>query len=609
MRGASMNRKSIFIISIVATLASVMCCVTLMSDSSDAADSTLSADTAAVGQLYERRIGIGPRLEQATVTGASWLTASSYISGGNLGVILVKGTPVANGTYNIVVTLNDSGDKYLWTCVVGGTPGNLCTVKVYDHGTIIRNSSVYSDTVFNLPVMANTTSEVFKGFALSPTGNVIVGSGGTYVVTSDIDFYALWAPRMDVLTDDTAKVGQLYTRTFRVGPIDPATVPVITGASWLTGSCSFLGGMTACEVRGTPTAAGVNNIVVNMGTTGITVKWNCTVSLDGGGDLSFLTNTNSVIGVSGNSYTYVPKVNITSAQIALTQSASWLNFSGGTLSGTFPNVSEPTTYKIVLTATASNPDQTATQSITFFVYPKLSLSGDMVLGYKMGDAFDYTISANLPNCTYSMTGTSILSISANHIVGAFPVRSDPYNETITLTVVHTASNQSVVKSYTLNVIKNLEFTTKPTSSFVYSPTASSTPQYTSFIIEYLDGIFGSFSSAAGEGEMPRISASVVRFTFTGTNAETVKWVIDGKPVSEENVFVHEFRSGVHKITCIAENSLGKVEYSTKIKVVSEFNGLTVVDFLIIGVGLLSIVFVVVARRNNIRVAGIRFRRR
>ncbi|AGI47415.1 PKD domain protein [Thermoplasmatales archaeon BRNA1] len=100
--------------------------------------------------------------------------------------------------------------------------------------------------------------------------------------------------------------------------------------------------------------------------------------------LSF-TNPGPLSCVSGSSFSYTMSTNIEGSSFAkIGGNASWLGVSGAVLSGTVPNVSSVTSYDCVIRATSPG-GQTAEQTVTFYVYPKLTASNVTVF-YTAGTA-------------------------------------------------------------------------------------------------------------------------------------------------------------------------------------------------------------------------------
>ena len=77
----------------------------------------------------------------------------------------------------------------------------------------------------------------------------------------------------------------------------------------------------------------------------------------------------------GQTWTYTPTTSIPSATFSISGTAtSWLSLTGGTITGTAPNVDEITYYHLVITAQTTNPTQTETQSMDFAVIPYMTAS-------------------------------------------------------------------------------------------------------------------------------------------------------------------------------------------------------------------------------------------
>lgn len=124
-------------------------------------------------------------------------------------------------------------------------------------------------------------------------------------------------------------------------------------------------------------------------------------------DLNF-TSPTAVESVSGSSISYKATVNI--ANSTFTKSggtASWLSITtSGLLTGTAPSVSSMTSYTFIIKATSPG-GQTATQTVTFDVYPvaKLTASASSVSAKVGTKISDVSVTSNLV-CSFSYSNVS-----------------------------------------------------------------------------------------------------------------------------------------------------------------------------------------------------------
>lgn len=604
-------------IKIIAALAVLMACLTAAgcmvtaADDSDASsfDYVLTDDSVKVGTAYSKAL-TGPGLMSATyytVTGASWLSITYQSSTG----LTASGTPTAIGAYNVTVTgpVLQGASQGKWTWTVNVINNTTSTVTVYgQNGTAIDKVTMTPGGTYTLPTLSDTSTHKFEGYYTAVSGGTYVGTSGTVItVSSDRSIYSHW----------TAFVYYKVTLDLNGYYAHPNAQLYITHATYEKGSGETFS-LTVLDTlinsglvydEGTDELVNPSFLGWSLSPTGsvvsyasFTVSGNVTYyAIWGPGqgeeedeeDLTFLDGTNSVIGVSGNSYSYSPDTNIETAVITYTGTVPWLTFSGGILSGSFPAVSSPTTYIVILTAASGSPVQTVTQSITFYVYPSMVYINEPDTSMFMGESYDFDLETPLSGVTYSVSGVDWLVVSNGHIVGSAPYRDSTYNVTFTVISSHVSSGQSNIRTVTLTVNEILEFTTLPTSSFVASQVEGS-EQYQSFILEYLGGMFSSASSAAS-GEIDYFfSGNTVKFVFTGTNAEDLKWYVNDVLESEDWTFTKTFSNGSYKISCIAENELGPSEvFSVNISVEQGFMGLTLIDYLLILVVLLAVLFVAV----------------
>lgn len=609
-----MNAKNIAVLAVLLScLAVIGGAVLTDSEEVDAADSTynLSTDSVKVGVSYTKTINGPGLLNQSyyTISGASWISLT-YISQSEL---KVTGTPTATGTYNVKVTgpIAQGGATAEWNWTINVINETTYNVTVYGRtGAVIGSANVTAGSTYTLPTLSDTDTHTFKGYYTAASGGSYIGTSGTkIIVNSDRAIYSQWSviTYYEVVMDLNGYAYHPHVQLY----VTKATYEVKAGTSFslsrlddeidsgyiYSNSTGELANPTLVGWSTSPTGSVVSY-------TTFTASKNITYYAIWGAsedeDLTFLGGTNSVIGVAGDSYSYTPDTNIEAAVITYTTTVDWLTFSNGILSGTYPAVTTPTTYNVVLTATSSNPIQTVTQSITFYVYPELTYINEPQTSMFMGESYDFDLTTHLSGAVYTVSGVDWLVVHNGHIVGSAPVADNSYDVTFIITATHASSNQVSTKTVQLTVNEVLEFTTLPTSSFVASQVAGSV-QYESFIIDWLNGLFP--YSSGSEPVDYFFSGNTVKFIFTGTNAESLKWYVNGELASEDWTFTKSFSNGSHEISCIAENELGSSEvFSVKISVEQGFMGLTIIDYMIFLVLMLLVLFLAVKykkRRNEL----------
>ena len=140
--------------------------------------------------------------------------------------------------------------------------------------------------------------------------------------------------------------------------------------------------------------------------------------------------------IGGETWTYTPTLNITGIVSISGTATVWVSLSAGTISGTAPdNVAIGTTYDLTITANTTDPNQTATQTVTFTVDPQITISGPgttQVIPYDTGDVGDL-ISSNFEDGTraiYSISGGIGYSIDATDGTIYY---NNPNSATVTVT--------------------------------------------------------------------------------------------------------------------------------------------------------------------------------
>lgn len=186
----------------------------------------------------------------------------------------------------------------------------------------------------------------------------------------------------------------------------------------------------------------------------------------------------------GQTWSYTPTATPPSATLSISGNAtSWITLSNGTVSGTVPNVDVLTTYQLNITATTTNPTQTAMQTITFTVVPGLegSASPNTLYLYSGGpipNTASETISLTYDgfgNGTYTWSmvddGGIGMTVSANGELGGICVVAPTANPiTVTVRITGTVSGYTQTDDVTFNVVvvAKLVFTSNPLTDAVIS---------------------------------------------------------------------------------------------------------------------------------------------
>lgn len=186
----------------------------------------------------------------------------------------------------------------------------------------------------------------------------------------------------------------------------------------------------------------------------------------------------------GQTWSYTPTATPPSATLSISGNAtSWITLSNGTVSGTVPNVDVLTTYQLVITATTTNPTQTATQTITFTVVPGLegSASPNTLYLYS-GGPIPNTASETI-SLTYDGFGTGTytwsmvddggigMTVSANGELGgtcAVAPTSSPITVTVRITGTVSGYTQTDDVTFNVVVVAKLVFTSNPLTDAVIS---------------------------------------------------------------------------------------------------------------------------------------------
>lgn len=185
--------------------------------------------------------------------------------------------------------------------------------------------------------------------------------------------------------------------------------------------------------------------------------------------------------VSGQTYSYTPTFAPADATLSISGTATnWLTLSSGTISGTAPSgVSVGTTYSLVITATSTNPSQTATQNVTFYVDPQITAT---VSPATVNVAFGGSVSANAGSNfednsrnIYTISGSS-LGLTVNSVTGDITgVPSTSGTITIVATSPYAYNSGTNTASVTLTVTVQDTLTITKSANTLYLVTGKSVP--------------------------------------------------------------------------------------------------------------------------------------
>lgn len=286
---------------------------------------------------------------------------------------------ITSSTYSDNAGLTaDINNRYVKGMINKDTPG---TIQV----TCTRSSpSVTIVVSLNIIDMSSTQSEPWTAFSLPSSAFLGWGDQKTmYIKTGTV---------VDV---------PATTQTYESATISYSNSSVTSGFG-LTVSAGALSG----------TVSGVGTITVSGTQTVGSVTQNRTVTL-----VAVEIQHADVRMIGGETWTYTPTTNMTSVLSISGTATSWVSLTSGTVSGTAPtNTSVGQTYDLTITASTSDPNQNATQTVSFTVDPPITLTvpKDPWI-FQSGSGSADVASSNFEDGTraiYSVSGTSGYSINA-----------------------------------------------------------------------------------------------------------------------------------------------------------------------------------------------------
>lgn len=484
-----MNTTKLASIFVVMALIGVSSGIVLASDESDA--NIQYSTTLYVGQNYSNRSLI---LDDEHPLGAfncnptTWngLSFSSYSGEGESG-LLINGTPILSGQN--VVTVNLNGNYYDVTVIVAqpdrveiqrGVAYNNSTIRVYawsGTGEVSVSPTAWNSCTFS--VVGNTEDEqavlICNG---TPTSN------GSTILTLHIgnDIYSTTVAVVDPTYNVT-----INTNNNSYGTVDVSQITGLASGTAITvnGNQLTIGSTTVTATPAATTSEYYYTFVGWTNTDGtITANRTITANFVQNNVGPALPESYDVRLSIGQTWSYTPTATPPSATLSISGTAtSWITLSNGTVSGTVPNVDILTTYQLVITATTTNPTQTATQTITFTVVPGLegSASPNTLYLYSGGpipNTASETISLTYDgfgNGTYTWSmvddGGIGMTVSANGELGgtcAVAPTSSPITVTVRITGTVSGYTQTDDVTFNVVVVAKLVFTSNPLTDAVIS---------------------------------------------------------------------------------------------------------------------------------------------
>lgn len=262
-----------------------------------------------------------------------------------------------------------------------------------------------------LAVLDITSTQTNTWTAINLPANVFIdwGTAGTTGNT----FYVEVGSTITITQANVTVVGT----TFEYGIID-----VTTGFGLSIPAGTF-------NLTGTVTQTGTITVEAYLTDQVDTEEWDITIEVV---DSSHA----DVRMIGGETWTYTPTTNMTSVLSISGTAASWVSLTSGTVSGTAPtNTSVGQTYDLTITASTSDPEQNATQTVTFTVDPQITLTAPASYTVQFGTDTSNVLGSNFEDGTrniYSITGGTATGFTVNAATGVLGW-NNPAAGTITFT--------------------------------------------------------------------------------------------------------------------------------------------------------------------------------
>lgn len=127
--------------------------------------------------------------------------------------------------------------------------------------------------------------------------------------------------------------------------------------------------------------------------------------------------------IGGETWTYTPTTDMVSVLSLSGTATSWVSLSeGGVVSGTAPtDTSVGQTYDLTITASTSDPNQNATQTVTFTVDPQITMLAPATYTVEYGTGVDDILGSNFlggGRSIYSITGGTATGFAVDAVNGA-----------------------------------------------------------------------------------------------------------------------------------------------------------------------------------------------
>lgn len=571
-------------------------------------------------------------------------------------------------TANQAVTWSISGNPS-WLALTGSKVTGQVT-GITEEGTVsytvtaatAGGQSVNQKVTINVePTIAFTSvptasCSVTPVYNYQPDGSWIVGLFGRSIVSSDAAVPVIGALKDDGPVEDPIN----YTAPDAVSAVSgsqfiyhPATN--ITGTTFrLTGDSASWFRSEDNSIRGTVPAVNTvtdyQAVIKAKSPKGQEITQTITITAYPAINLSFVGSINVNQGRPMDDI-------IVSSNVAVTWSKSGdlpagISFSDGKFSGT---PTESGTFPVTVYATSiEGPSQTAKKEITIIVKgePDLRiLSSYPTSMFLVGQQYSYTVTVNLPDCTFALGSDKPewAIINGASIIGQIIGYTD--GQTVKFTVTATSpAGQTVSQEISVVIEPVIAFTTVPTASCFVLPEhldsgGRSSDSNVANILKMpltlackvinaipvfdvpacdaaapsVDALGSPVAAEGGSGgdsstaPAPNITESGTRtfkFVWTGENAERVIWDFGDGKTGEGFQIVHTYaKNGTYKYTCTGINSIGESSVSGIITVDVSDDSLS--EFVLIGIGilLLIVLILVIRRATKRRNAGFSGRRR
>ena len=316
--------------------------------------------------------------------------------------------PVANGTYINIIESQDTqldvvyevSDVNNTAFSFGQTAMGITLNSNGCSGTVDANVSSFT---IGFVVIINESTEP-EDFSVDVTFNVVDLSSSASTPYTNLEVPArLILTKSDWYLDLSANVDC---------PVSVGTnVPSYRFQSVTSGfglSVSMLD-----ELEGTTTSGGDATVTIENQSDNTTQTVTFHISASSHADVRM---------IGGETWTYTPTTNMTSVLSISGTATSWVSLTSGTVSGTAPtNTSVGQTYDLTITASTSDPNQNATQTVTFTVDPQITMVAPATYTVTYGTDVADILGSNFQGggrSIYSITGGTATGFSVGAVNGA-----------------------------------------------------------------------------------------------------------------------------------------------------------------------------------------------